>query len=108
MHADLAFYGLETRTPLSFIGILLMALFFLKGAVSYGLWAEKDWAINMGYADAIIGIFICLFIMLGLRYFHPDSGFTFRLELLLLVPYLIKLRQLHPEWDKRSSTFIKR
>ncbi|HWK03252.1 MAG TPA: hypothetical protein VNS58_06455 [Puia sp.] len=107
-NAELSLYGLESYSSISFTGILTLTLFFIKGLVGYGLWAEKDWAINMGYADAIIGIFICLFIMLGLRYFHPDSGFTFRLELLLLVPYLIKLRQLHPEWDKRSSTFIKR
>jgi hypothetical protein len=99
-HAELSLYGLESHDAVSFTGIVITILFFIKGLVAYGLWAEKDWAINLGYVDAILGILFCLYMMLGLRYFHPDTAFTFRLELLLLVPYLIKLRQLHPEWDK--------
>ncbi|HEX9511096.1 MAG TPA: hypothetical protein VF939_11490 [Puia sp.] len=103
LHADLAFYGLETNQPISLIGILLMAVFLLKGVVSYGLWAEEDWAIVLGYVDAIAGILICLFVMFGLPYLYPMEGskFTFRLEILLLVPYLIKLQRLKSQWDKR-------
>lgn len=99
-HAELSLYGLTSYDALSFTGIVISILFFIKGLVAYGLWAEKDWAINLGYVDAIAGILFCLYMMLGVRFFHPDAGFTFRLELLLLIPYLIKLRQLHPEWDK--------
>ena len=108
INTTLSLYGLESHHALSFIGLLLIGLFLLKGIVSYGLWAEEDWAINLGYVDAIAGIAICLFVMLGLRYFYPTSGFTFRLELLLLVPYLIKLKQIHPEWDKRPGGPIQR
>ena len=99
-HAELSLYGLMSNDSTSFTGIVITILFFIKGLVAYGLWAEKDWAINLGYVDAITGILFCLYMMLGVRFFHPDAGFTFRLELLLIVPYLIKLRQLHPEWDK--------
>src|SRR5882757_5822590 len=35
---SLSLYGLETNHPFSFTGILLMAVFLLKGVASYGLW----------------------------------------------------------------------
>ena len=107
-NTTVSMYGLESHQAISFVGLILISLFLLKGIVSYGLWAEEDWAINLGYVDAIAGIAICLFVMLGMHYFSPTSGFTFRLELLLLVPYLIKLKQLHPEWDKRPGGPIQR
>ena len=99
----LSLYGLETNHPISFTGILLMAVFLLKGLASYGLWAEEDWAITVGFIDAIAGILICLFVMFGLPYLYPADGFksTFRLEILLLIPYLMKLKSIRPEWQKR-------
>lgn len=99
---NIALYGLKTSEPLSLTGLLLIAIFGLKGIVSLGLLKEKDWAINLGIIDAILGIVICVFI----NYIHPflnsDAGLSvslFQLELLFLIPYLIKLIKIKNQWD---------
>ncbi|ANE51471.1 hypothetical protein [Flavisolibacter tropicus] len=100
VQASLALYGMETASPLSIVGLLIAALFFLKGIVAYGLWWEKSWAINLGIADAIIGIFFCVLLMtpLGLSLELLTTTPSFRLELVALIPYLIKLQKLKPIW----------
>ncbi len=60
---NLALYGLETMNSTSFIGLIIISLFAIKGAVSIGLWTEKDWAIKLAIADAIIGIVVCFIVM---------------------------------------------
>ncbi len=55
---SLAIYGFETTEPTSTVGIFISLLFVLKGLVSYGLWFEKTWAINLGLFDAYLGIAI--------------------------------------------------
>lgn len=97
---QISLYGLETNEPLSLTGLLLIILFLFKGIVAYGLWTEKDWVINLGIIDAIAGIAICVFMMLLYPFFDVSPGFTFsfRLELLLLIPYLIKLKKINNDW----------
>lgn len=97
---QIALYGLETNEPLSLIGLLLIILFLLKGIVAYGLWTEKDWAINLGLIDAIVGIVICVFMMIVYPFVDAIPGFTlnFRLELILLIPYIIKLKKINNDW----------
>ncbi len=102
---QLAFYGFETLDAASIIGIGLMLVFLLKGITAFGLWTEKDWAIQLGVFDAIIGIAVCIFSMFINPIIDADPGFniTFRLELVVLIPYLFKLRKIKPEWDKARS-----
>jgi hypothetical protein len=76
---QIALYGLETNQPLSIIGLLLCVLFLLKGAVAYGLWTEKDWAVKLGIVDAIIGIAICCFIMLVYPFIDENPRFNFNI-----------------------------
>lgn len=99
---QVSLYGLETFEPTSFIGLGLIGIFFLKGITAFGLWTEKDWAIKIGQIDAIIGIIICVFVMFVLHFIDNNYGFIFplRIELILLIPFLIKLRKIDNEWIK--------
>ena len=100
--AQLALYGLETNEPLSPIGILITALFIIKGITAFGFLKEKDWAIKIGIADAIIGIVICTLVMLY-PIINSDSKFSLRIELVALIPYLLKLLKIKTQWE----TFVK-
>ena len=97
----ISLYGIETFKTLSIIGYSLMFLFLLKAIVAYGLWTEKDWAINIGILDTIIGILVCSFVMFIYPLINSASVFfqNIRLELLLLIPFLLKLLKIRVEWS---------
>ncbi|HWI92961.1 MAG TPA: hypothetical protein VNT20_16905 [Flavisolibacter sp.] len=97
LHYNSSIYGLESNEPLSPIGLFIFFVFLLKGIVAYGLWTEKDWAVNLGIVDAILGIAACFAVMV-VPALKPAPAFTFRLELLLLVPYLVKLLKIREKW----------
>ncbi len=107
MDANLGLYGLETLEPFSMIGIALMILFLLKGIVAFGLWWEKEWAVNLAIIDAILGIVICGYVMLIMPFLN-DGGFTLnlRLELVALIPYLIKMQNIKDRWMQSESDSI--
>lgn len=98
---QVSLYGLESGDPFSPAGAFVLLLFFFKGIVAYGLWTEKRWAVNLGIMDAIVGIAVCTYLMVVLPFLQQEAGFVmnFRLELLALVPYLIKLRKIKPLWQ---------
>src|SRR5215217_1416077 len=87
---QLALYGLETNEPFSSIGIIITTVFIIKGITAFGLLKEKDWAVQIGIVDAIIGIIICTLVMLY-PIINSDAKFSLRLELVALIPYLLKL-----------------
>lgn len=99
-NVQLSLYGLETNSASTPLGLLLVFLFILKGFAALSLWAEKDWAINLALADAILGIAICGAVMFIVPLLRQDSGFRFnlRLELALLIPYLLKLQKIKAVW----------
>lgn len=101
---NLALYGLETTKALSITGLILVLLFAIKGAVSFGLWTEKDWAVNLAIIDATVGIVVCTIVMFVLPFFYEQSGFTFslRLELIALIPYFVKMRNIKGQWESRK------
>ncbi|HEU4902354.1 MAG TPA: hypothetical protein VFT06_06155 [Flavisolibacter sp.] len=100
---QLSLYGLESSELLSPVGLFIAFLFLLKGVAAFGLWMEKDWAIHLAMADAIIGIAVCTVVVLVLPWLDPQPKFVFRLELVLLVPYLRKLLQLKNAWKLTSA-----
>ena len=104
-HFDLSLYGLKTNQPLSVLGLSIMAMFLLKGIAAFALWTEKNWAITIGQVDAVIGIAVCVFVMFVYPFIDDQSGFRFffRLELLLLIPFLLRLRKIEREWDAATS-----
>ena len=105
---QLSIYGFETNDPLSLTGISLLLLFVFKGIVAFGLWTEKNWAILLGQVDAVLGIAICLVSMVFIPLFYIENGFhlNFRLELVILIPYIIKLQKIKEEWANRSEFLL--
>ena len=99
---EISLYGLSTNNPISIDGLYLIGIFILKGITALGLWTEKDWAINLGIIDAILGIIVCGFMMFVNPFINIENGFhlNIRLELLLLIPYLIKLDKIKGDWKK--------
>lgn len=97
---QISLYGLSANGPFSIDGSFLLGLFVLKGITAIGLWTEKDWAIISGQIDAILGIIICLFMMFVHPFINSTSGahFEIRLELVLLIPFLLKLINIQDEW----------
>lgn len=95
---QLALYGFETNVAWSATGLFLVAIFLLKGIVSFGLLNEKRWAISIAIADALLGVIICTLSMFVMPFVIPEGGFSFRLELVLLIPYLLKLQKIKPIW----------
>ena len=73
--------------------------------VSFGLWTEKDWAVDLAIIDAILGIIACFFVIIILPSVSESEEFVinFRLELVALIPYLIKMIKIKPEWVLRKA-----
>jgi hypothetical protein len=94
---SIAIYGFDTNEPTSTTGIFLLLIFLLKGMVAYALWFEKDWAINLGLFDAFLGIAVCIALMI-FQLTRDGLHFEFRLEILVLIPYLIKLYRIRKPW----------
>lgn len=91
-------YGLQTNEPLSFIGISIFTLMFFKGIVAFALWNEFDWAVLTAIIDAIIGILICLLVMI-IPSLSLQTASGFRIEVLILVPYLVYLFRIKKTWQ---------
>ncbi len=98
-NVQLSLYGFETNTAYSIIGIFLIAVMTLKGYAGYSLWFEKANAILIAKIDAIVGIVICVVSMLIPLFTDIDANFSFRIELLLLIPYFIKIYKIENEWN---------
>ncbi|CAN5375510.1 hypothetical protein BH11BAC3_BH11BAC3_39960 [soil metagenome] len=100
-NAQLALYGLDTNEAFSLTGIIITALFIIKGITAFGLLQEKGWAIKIGIADAIIGITICTLVMLY-PIINSEAKFSLRLELVALIPYLLKFLKIKTKWEDYS------
>ena len=96
-HPNLSLYGIETYDPISLIGILLHVLFAFKGVVAFGLWFEKKWAVQLAIIDAISGIIICIIVVIIMA-FSNHHIISIRLEFIALIPFLIKMKKIKPEW----------
>jgi len=96
--ATLSIYGFDTSEIVSPVGILLVIVYSIKAVTSYGLIAQKDWAIKIGLVDASLGIFLCLVAMIY-PFLYGQWNFSLRLELALLFPYLLRLLRIRVEWE---------
>jgi len=104
---NFSIYGLQGKGLLSAMSILSIASFIVKGTAAIGLLAEKNWAVKMAIVDGIIGIGLCVFsiIVYPLATYTNNGSFTsthynLRLELLLLIPYLIKMFKIRQDWEE--------
>jgi hypothetical protein len=99
MNFQISLYGLETNQPLSLIGIFLTAIFALKGVTAFGLWTEKEWAVQIAILDAVFGIILCIYLTI-LSSATDSFGNNIRLEILILIPYLIKMIKIKSDWKE--------
>lgn len=92
---QLSFFGLETNDGGSLTGIILLAMFLLKGFVAIGLLGHQKWAADLAIADAVLGIIVCvatnIIIVMG-------GKFTLRLEIIFLGLYLWKMLKIREGW----------
>ncbi|PHN01778.1 hypothetical protein [Flavilitoribacter nigricans] len=102
---NLSLYGLEVARPASALGLLIILLFMLKSAVSLGLWTEKEWAVDLAVIDGVIGIVVNVVIMFILPVLYDGFGTSIRLELLVLIPYVVKMRRIKEAW-KQSAPLV--
>ena len=97
---SLSLYGIQSLTPFDPAGALLAALFVFKGIAAYGLFNEERWGIFVAMVDGIIGIIVCSTMMIVVPIVTQQQEYTFRLELLLLVPYVMRLQHLRLPWEQ--------
>lgn len=98
---QLGLYGIETYAGLSILSVLVQLLFILKAVVAIGLWQGKAWAVNVALIDGFIGIVTCAVVIL----MEAMSGvLTFRLEILLLIPYMMKMYTMKNDWSKALAS----
>ncbi|MCI9846582.1 hypothetical protein [Flavobacterium pectinovorum] len=102
-NVNLSIYGFSSNTAYSVTGIFIIAIITLKGFTAYSLWFEKDNAVSIAKIDAILGIVICVISMFAIPFITENSHFDIRLELLLLIPYYLKLNKIEYEWDNQES-----
>lgn len=101
-NVNLSLYGFETNTAYSLTGIFIILVISLKGFAGYLLWFEKSNAISIAKIDAIVGVVICLISMFALP-FTENGHFSLRLEILLLIPYYIKISKIEYQWDNLET-----
>ncbi len=94
----ISLYGLETTDPFSLLGVFLVAVFLFKGVTAFCLWTEKDIALKLAWIDAWMGIATCAYMMLINPFMQPGFVVSLRLELVLLIPYLLWIRKVRPNW----------
>jgi len=101
---ELSLLGLSTNHPFSLIGFTILLLFCFKGIVAWGLWTEKDWAINLGKIDAIVSTAICILVVV--YSLVSGNGISIRLELIVLGFYKYKLDKIQYDWENFGTEEI--
>jgi len=96
-HLGASIYGIEATSAASPLALLVLLIFVLKTTVAFGLLRSKSWGVKLGILDAVTGIIICCLVML--YSVNVLSDFTFRLEIILLIPYLVKLLKIRSDWE---------
>ena len=103
----MALYGLYTFSPLTPVGLLLLAIMAMKGILAYALWTGKKWAITLGLVDAGLGLIICTFLTFASLFLGYAMLFKIRLELIALVPFLLWLIKIKPVWESNTPPVTK-
>lgn len=104
---NISIYGFSTNNALSFIGISGTLLYVYKAFVSYNLLTGKDNAVTFAIIDGWVGIALCVLNMITGNFiteYHigNESGINLRLELFLVIPYLVKMYRIKDEWNANT------
>lgn len=90
-------FGLEHYgSPFEPTALLISALLLFNSIAAYGLLFAKDWGVKVCMAAGWVVLGICVLTMAyGL---FALNELYIRLELIVLIPYLLKLREIAPRW----------
>jgi hypothetical protein len=92
-------YGIEHEGPVySPISLLIVALFVAHAVCAFGLLFAQPWGPKSCLFLGYISVAICLYTML------MGEGVEIRLELIVLIPYLIKLHKIKATWFGESDS----
>jgi hypothetical protein len=90
-------FGLSFHGPVFHpISLLFIAFFLSLSASAYGLVFGKPWGLNACLITGYGGLALCLGSM---AYSLSQGSLSLRLELLVQIPYLIKLHKIKPFWN---------
>jgi uncharacterized membrane protein YagU involved in acid resistance len=97
----ISIYGLNSNSIFHWSGILIVLVFSIKFLVSYGVLKRRKWSFRLAITDAFIGILICIFNfgIFDILTNKSNVNFELRLEIFLLVPYLIYLLKTKSKWE---------
>lgn len=105
----LRIYGLNSNTILNWPGVLIGIVYGIKFLVSYGVLKRRKWSFGLAIFDAILGIVICIsnFGITDILTNKSNIDFELRLEIFLLIPYLIYMIKSKSEWEKSYQLNLK-
>ncbi|UTW44659.1 hypothetical protein KFE80_09660 [bacterium SCSIO 12696] len=94
VNGEFALYGLETTgSILSPVAMLIVGLFLAHGICAFGLLFTRSWGVSSCMVLGYISAGICVYTM------FIGDGLFIRLELAVLIPYIVKLHKLKPIWS---------
>ncbi|KAF2337561.1 hypothetical protein [Flavobacterium ginsenosidimutans] len=102
-NVNLSLYGFSSDTAYSGTGLFIIAVMLLKAFAAFSLWFEKPNAIMIAKIDAVVGIAICIASLFILPFSTANGHFSLRLEILLLIPYYMKVNKIEYEWDNLET-----
>ncbi|WP_289658312.1 hypothetical protein [Flavobacterium panacagri] len=100
---NLSLYGFSADRAYSGTGLFIISVMLLKAFAAYSLWFEKPNAIMIAKIDAVVGIAICIASLFILPFSVGNGHFSLRLEILLLIPYYLKVNKIEYEWDNLET-----
>ena len=97
-----AIFGLSYEgSPLHPMSLLISAIVLSFSVSAYGLLFDKSWGLKACLATGYGGLIICLAAMAYSLF--ALNFLLFRLELIVLTPYLMRLHKLRPFWLQNEA-----
>ena len=93
---SVSFYALDVVLPNPYGQIVSAIVMAFNGLTGLYLWLEKKQAVQLGKICAITGIIICAITTIASL---ATGGFMIRLEIIFLVFFYNKLRQIEYDWE---------
>ena len=95
--APYTMFGLEYEgNAKAFMPLVISTLIVINGVCAYGLLFAKDWGLTACIVFGYIGLLLNIATMLLDMMFN--SSMMIRLDLIIQIPYLIKLHRLKAHW----------
>ena len=101
---NLSIYGMHADELFSVLSIVSIVSFIIKGIAAIGLLAEKNWAVKVAITDGILSTCLATYSLIFYAWTINGnfSGFNLRLELLLIIPYLVKMVRIRKDWEENK------